>query len=50
MSKYIVFLGVVLMNIMLYNLKGLYGYSFGNLDFDPNCFCLKFEKKSPFRV
>lgn len=37
-------------NIMLYNLKRLYGYSFGNLDFDPKCFCLKFEKKSPFRV
>lgn len=37
-------------DIMLYNLKKLYGYSFGNLDFDPKCFCLKFEKKSPFRV
>ena len=37
-------------NIMLCNLKRLYGYSFGNLDFDPKCFCLRFEKKSPFRV
>ena len=37
-------------NIMLCNLKRLYGYSFGNLDFDPKCFCLRFQKKSPFRV
>lgn len=37
-------------NVMLYNLKRLYSYSFNNLDFDPKCFCLRFEKKSPFRV
>lgn len=36
--------------IMLNNLKRLYAYSFGNLDFDPKNFCLKFEKKSPFKV
>ena len=35
---------------MLNNLKQLYTYSFGNLEFDPNNFCLKFSKKSPFRV
>lgn len=35
---------------MFYNLKRLYNYSFDNLDFDPKCFCLKFKKKSPFRV
>ena len=35
---------------MLHNLKRLYNYSFNNLDFDPKYFCLKFKKKSPFRV
>jgi len=36
--------------IMLNNLKRLYGYSFGKLDFDPRNFCLKFKKKAPFGV
>lgn len=36
--------------VMLNNLKTLYGYSFGNLNFDPKSFCLKFQKKAPFRV
>lgn len=35
---------------MLNNLKCLYSYSFGYLDFDPQNFCLKFIKKPPFRV
>ena len=35
---------------MLYHLKQLYTYSFGSLDFNPNNFCLKFTKKSPFKV
>ena len=37
-------------NIMYERLKRLYEFSFGNLDFDPNNFELKFEDKSPFRV
>lgn len=36
--------------IMLNNLKSLYVYSFGQLDFDPKNFSLKFSKKPPFRV
>ena len=35
---------------MLINIKKLYNYSFGELDFNPQNFCLKFTKKSPFRV
>ena len=35
---------------MLNNIKKLYNYSFGQLDFDPQNFCLKFIKKPPFRV
>ena len=35
---------------MLNNLKRLYNYSFGKLDFDPQNFCLKFVKKPPFKV
>lgn len=35
---------------MLNNLKCLYSYSFGHLDFNPQNFCLKFIKKPPFRV
>lgn len=37
-------------NIMFNNLKRLYSYLCSNLDFEPNNFCLKFKKKSPFRV
>lgn len=37
-------------NMMYDNLKRLYNYSFGDLDFDPNNFSLKFEGKSPFKV
>lgn len=36
--------------MMLNNLKCLYSYSLGQLDFDPQNFCLKFIKKPPFRV
>jgi len=36
--------------VMLNNLKKLYNYSFKQLDFDPQSFCLKFVKKPPFRV
>lgn len=35
---------------MLNSLKSLYQYSFANLDFDPQNFCLKFVKKAPFKV
>lgn len=35
---------------MLDNLKGLFSYSFGKLDFDAQNFCLKFTKNPPFRV
>ena len=35
---------------MFNNLRKLYNYSFGNLDFDPKNFHLKFNNKSPFRV
>lgn len=35
---------------MLSNLKKLYCYSFGELDFDPNNFWLKFTRKAPFKV
>lgn len=35
---------------MLDNLKGLFSYSFGKLDFDSQNFCLKFTKNPPFRV
>ncbi len=35
---------------MINNLKKLYFYSFNSLGFDPNNFCLKFKKNSPFRV
>lgn len=37
-------------NAMLDNLKKLYKYSFGNLNFNPNNFNLKFDGKSPFKV
>ena len=37
-------------NIMLSNIKNLYSYSFCQLDFDPNNFCLKYTKKPPFKV
>ena len=37
-------------NSMINNLKKIYNYSFDKLDFDPRNFCLRFEKKSPFRV
>lgn len=37
-------------NIMFDNLKKLYDYSFGSLDFNPNNFSLKFEGKAPFKV
>lgn len=36
--------------VMLTNLKSLYNYSFQQLDFDPQNFCLKFSKKTPFKV
>jgi len=36
--------------IMLNNLKKLYNLSFGQLDFNPQNFCLKFIKKPPFKV
>lgn len=36
--------------VMLSNLKKLYNYSFKQLNFDPQNFCLKFTKKPPFRV
>ncbi len=35
---------------MFNNLKKLFIYSFGKLDFDPNNFCIKFTKKAPFKV
>ena len=35
---------------MLNNIKELYSYSFGRLNFDSNNFSLKFTKKAPFRV
>lgn len=35
---------------MLNNLKKLYSYSFKQLDFNPENFCLKFIKNPPFRV
>lgn len=35
---------------MLDNIKKLYNYSFEQLNFDPENFCLKFIKKTPFRV
>ncbi len=37
-------------NVMLENLKRLYRFSFENLDFNPQCFCLKFKKNAPFKV
>lgn len=37
-------------NIMLGNIKKLYSYSFGKLDFDPNNFWLKYIKRPPFKV
>lgn len=37
-------------NVMFNNLKKLYDYSFGSLDFNPNSFNLKFDEKSPFKV
>lgn len=37
-------------NVMLDNLEKLYNYSFANLDFNPQNFCLKFTKKAPFKV
>ena len=37
-------------NVMLDNIKKLYSYSFKQLDFNPENFCLKFIKKPPFRV
>lgn len=36
--------------VMLDNIKKLYNYSFKQLDFNPEKFCLKFTKKAPFRV
>jgi len=35
---------------MLNNIKRLYNYSFGNLDFNPNVFELKFIENAPFKV
>lgn len=37
-------------NVMLDNLEKLYNYSFANLDFNPQNFCLKFTKKAPFKI
>ena len=37
-------------DIMLGNIKNLYLYSFHQLDFDPNNFCLKYTRKPPFKV
>ena len=37
-------------NMMLDNIKNLYSYSFGQLDFDPANFCLKYTRKPPFKV
>ena len=37
-------------NVMLDNIKKLYNYSFKQLDFNPENFCIKFIKKPPFRV
>lgn len=37
-------------NAMLDNLKKLYKYSFGDLNFNPNNFNLKFDGKSSFKV
>lgn len=37
-------------NTMISNLKKLYSYSFGTLDFNPKNFCLKFNKNCPFKV
>lgn len=37
-------------DVMLDNIKRLYTYSFQDLDFDPNNFCLKYTKKPPFKV
>ena len=37
-------------SIEINNLKKLYKYSFGNLNFNPNNFNLKFDGKSPFKV
>ena len=37
-------------NVMLGNIKNLYSYSFHQLDFDPNNFCLKYTRKPPFKV
>ncbi len=37
-------------DVMLNNIKRLYTYSFQDLDFDPNNFCLKYTKKPPFKV
>lgn len=37
-------------DIMLDNIKNIYSYSFHQLDFDPNNFCLKYTKKPPFKV
>lgn len=36
--------------LMLNNIKNLYYYSFNNLEFDPNNFCLRYTKKPPFKV
>ena len=37
-------------NVMLGNIKNLYSYSFHQLDFNPNNFCLKYTRKPPFKV
>lgn len=37
-------------NVMLNNIKCLYSYSFGNLDFNPKKFCLRFKERAPFKV
>lgn len=37
-------------NKMLNNIKSLFSYSFNQLDFNLNNFCLKYTKKPPFKV
>ncbi len=49
-EKYLRCLKIDDRDVMLSNIKNLYRYSFGQLDFDPNNFCLQYTRKAPFKV
>lgn len=49
-EKYLLCLKLNNKNIMFDNLKDLYFFCFQGLDFNPNNFCLKYTKKTPFIV